>query len=1089
MKKKHWIIIISLSSAFVLLLTLALLGKFVWGWFDEQKEEYVPPVKEEGEAYFYIGNTEIRDTVLIFPQLERSDMFHIRVQNTSGDTYFFQQVIGKTNYFTLGKYVFEEDENGKVTESLQYYNPSISGQIQDFDYSTLYDATTKISTLINASGIVVVSERIKPTANDIKDGLMTQEFLGRYGLSTADKPASITVVPYAWDLRDNGQYYYTYEVSAGEEAPVLRLDNGKYYYVRGDADVEADVSELVEYRGTKAVHPMADASNAYTLYVGNKTVDDNAYYLYLEGRNVVYTTTANYMEDVVERGLGYYVAPRLVTAAETDSSHIMTPGFSIENGQFVDTLGAPVPEKAQVGLTAEKLVTWDSDDGIADKDRTDVFVQIDTTKEEYAPFAEALVGKHVGDKVDIIVPMEALALGGSIVTYQIDRVAGVYRDGKLIETEGTALTDDDKIVISYSDGTIDADDKVVTFMGLVDLKTAPDKLKALFVDSANGNKRVGDAIDMPLMVTYDGYNNKVYTLSYEIESIDVVYDAEGKEMVAEDGETVKVTYGCTVVITINSYEDGEAVLKKSALAVIIPPEGTEEGQFDNHKTWLGEVEPGYEQDAEKNAYISKKLATALIGAKLGTCVDDDKKPAPIKVDFGFAEEYISDFLLYKNTNIDNTVSYTENLSFAFANDRDIFYGDSNYVIETADKSMYSLDFDTTNEVIGLFGDLTGDETVAVGLNAETMKKYGLYQYRVVYEMPYGIDSEEDGDKTYWTYKTKIAYTLYVSAKQEDGSRYIATDQYDIVVKLNDGSTFDFVDWSFYTKWMQNSIVSFTYRDLRRLVFDLNFTDGGDYDRVWAFDVTVDPEYKYQNGTNTSTGQPSYATTVRLYAALANVGKDLGATNGNMSYAALNALMPYLPERTIDLKNELSENTLAGKFFYTISDSIGKVKELEAETFTDLDAIYGNKYAEGDRVNMLGAANMQNMILLLRLMRYWGEVETDMKPKVEAELAAEGYSKTEIAAMIDTAVENKIATLMAGEYSMRMALTLWDSSENKECGYTLTFYNYDGHALVSLHDEQTGKSSALFFVQAREVRRLAQAVVALGTGVELDLEDY
>ena len=65
MKRKKIILIASLCAVLVVALTLSLLGKFVFGWFDKKETPYVPPTLEEGEAYYYFAGSMFRDVVLM----------------------------------------------------------------------------------------------------------------------------------------------------------------------------------------------------------------------------------------------------------------------------------------------------------------------------------------------------------------------------------------------------------------------------------------------------------------------------------------------------------------------------------------------------------------------------------------------------------------------------------------------------------------------------------------------------------------------------------------------------------------------------------------------------------------------------------------------------------------------------------------------------------------------------------------------------------------------------------------------------------------------------------------------------------------
>ena len=72
--------------------------------------------------------------------------------------------------------------------------------------------------------------------------------------------------------------------------------------------------------------------------------------------------------------------------------------------------------------------------------------------------------------------------------------------------------------------------------------------------------------------------------------------------------------------------------------------------------------------------------------------------------------------------------------------------------------------------------------------------------------------------------------------------------------------------------------------------------------------------------------------------------------------------------------------------------------------------------------------------------------------------------------------------------MAIALTLCDES-GKQYGYTLRFYNYSGHSLVSITDERSGENTDLFYVQTHDVMKIAQVIVDISEGKIIDLDKY
>ena len=129
MKRKKIILIVSLCAVFAVALTLSLLGRFVFGWFDKKETPYVPPTLEEGEAYYYFAGGTFRDVVLMYPQISRDDIGLIRVHNTKGENYFFyHEQEGTSSYFLLGS-----SKDDRFTDTDIYYPPILGEWSGAFD--------------------------------------------------------------------------------------------------------------------------------------------------------------------------------------------------------------------------------------------------------------------------------------------------------------------------------------------------------------------------------------------------------------------------------------------------------------------------------------------------------------------------------------------------------------------------------------------------------------------------------------------------------------------------------------------------------------------------------------------------------------------------------------------------------------------------------------------------------------------------------------------------------------------------------------------------------------------------------------------
>ena len=1031
MKKKQIIILSACGALLALLLTLLLLGWLAWGWFEERQTPYTPPTLEDGEAYYYMGSTAIKDVVLMYPQLTQSDLHQIRVHNTKGENYFFfHNKNGALDYFALG----QTDNSAWTWESDDLYFPPILNEYSGtFDYTSLYDGTSTLPAMLAAVGTVVIDERIKP-----EDGVFDQQFLSKYGLSSADDPAYFELITY---LRDGRGNYLFASLVDGSLLVGYDETDGKYYCI-----TEAGTKGEEYPYGEETLTPAADTDSSTRVYVGNPTVDDTGYYLYLEGRNTVYTVSGGYLADVVERDMGYYVAPRAVIQSESSYANQLTPYFTIFHGSFTDEVGAPVEGGMTLGFTTDSIWTVDSDttphSGIWEYGK---YTALDLSERDLNPlFAAYLVGRQVGDTLDMLLPAANLAETGKEVSYTLLRVEGIF-DGDTYVKTGT-VSDGDGVVISYTQpGALTGDGTRATLYGYVDLSRTdlPQELRDLLV----GQTVMSDSyLNQTWTYTYGTAHPDLYTVTVQMEKIAGVK--------RPDGTSLKVvTYGSEVELSYVFLEEGKP-LGSYDLTLKIPAEA----DFESDSAW---VEAGY---AEGTVYTMRTLARALIGKEVKSYLAGDGTSS-LTVDIQYPIEYIEDFTLYDGATVEFATDYEEILSFAHTNSKSVFYGSGVYsILAPLDKTLYGLDGDAAYKVLQRFENLVGDETVDVGLDTEAMRKYGLYAYQVYYEMPRDCYSADNNGSSSFFYKSKIGFHLYISEVQPDGSRYVGSDQYDIVIRFDAGDTFDFVDWDFETSWVQNNLLLISYENLRGMVFDLNYAEE-EYNHVWGFDVAVDRAYPYPKQT-WKDGElvTTYDYMPRLFASLVDGGKGDGSA---LTYEELRAIFDYEVTTDTEDYSELPYNSQthiqAGRYIQTISDNLRYIYELQ--NGRDLDAVYGNKNTF-DTVNGDGTYYLRVLLFLLNSTRYWGAAADDL-------------------------TEADIAALMADDANrtMTLALTLNDTA-GKEYGYTLRFYNYSGHSLVSITDERAGGAeSHYFYVQAREVNRIAEAVIALTQGQEIDVDSY
>ena len=223
------------------------------------------------------------------------------------------------------------------------------------------------------------------------------------------------------------------------------------------------------------------------------------------------------------------------------------------------------------------------------------------------------------------------------------------------------------------------------------------------------------------------------------------------------------------------------------------------------------------------------------------------------------------FSAYEIEEISSTVRSEKVVAFKFVDEIDPFFRESVYE-NTLDNEygIYAINPQACEAVLYLLGGLGGNagtsegllglETVAVGITPDVMEKYGLYSKTIYFELPrliyekktganLGVKEDESGEEKKeeeeeetglvgaFDYHEKLCFTLYISEEDEFGYRYIGSDLYDIVAKVN-ASDFAFLDESFIDIWVRRNLVLVNVTDLSRVKIELNMKDVyGDYEFI------------------------------------------------------------------------------------------------------------------------------------------------------------------------------------------------------------------------------------------------------------------
>ena len=1002
MKKQLKIAIVSAAVCVVLLLVYLLALRPLLN-ADEDRTPTGADVRFDlGEAYYSLNGTDRSDLAVLFRQINRSTLCSVRVHNDDEDYLFYHMINPgtETNYFALANY-----PDG--AEDPSFYEPPITGQFGDFDYTTLYDDTSKIPVMIAASGAVVFKERIYVRV-DQTEPVSDEEYqkvLAKYGLSDADDPAWYEITAYVTDA--NGNYMYMVaDAETGEFAEDQLVSvgtDGKYYLNTTD---DAGNIQTSLYEGDLSLlSPMIDADRTYRVYVGDMTVAEDGYYLRVEGRDVIYTTINTTVGDVVFRNLGYYVYPRLVTKAADSYTARMAMDFSFWEGTGEDNgmntaEGTPVTGDALAVISYTGLLT-----SLGEQGGGTLNVRL-SEEDPDSPAYSILLGAGVGDTVTLPFLTRDLMTGGGgntlcigeRVVYTFTGIVGILdrTSGTLDRTEGKTPGQTDMLVVTYTSDLAGGDSQRY---GVIDLsEQMPDALRDLLLGHTVGEKFLSS-----FTLTYDaGIGAGEKLLSYSVTAITaIVRNGESLEeegAVAQAGDTVLFTYVMTV--DGESYEyTGSAYLTDDSTA-------------------------------------GRTLSDALIGKQIGTYAEGE-----ITVELHAAQNLLQEVMIYTGAHIDYTVSYDLILSFRFVNesDRNLFYGTGIYEpTAPSDKTFYGLSTTATSVVVPMFEDLTGEETVAVGLTPEVMERYGLYAYSLYYEMPFRYSSKENEDDNLdFNFYDRVGFMLYISKENPDGSRYVASEMYDIVVKIS-ADTFDFLEWDFLTQWARPELVLTSVFNISELTFEFNYSD---FQGKYSYAVTSDPEYRYETIFN---GESSIQTTERLYVAY--------VYGENITYRTYTMTAEEFEKSGIKIT--------AGRTIEQLNEDTYYIKEVANANAINLDAYYGdyfgNKRYSG--VDYAGVLNFKTLALALFSSQYAGASEDDLTEEEIAELIADE----------DACVLTMTMTLINGRT------------------YVYRFYPYSARrALVSLSGE--GRESHVFYMKSEDVRRYVGLVLYLVNGKEIDPE--
>ena len=1037
MKKRKLILLILLVAAVVL---SAVYFAVVRPIVNRKQTTTNPPVALlDGEDYFQLNGNKSDQIPIMFEQVDREDLYEIRILN-GGETYGF------THYLSNGLDYFEmwtesdEDANGDGELDRTYYYPELARMTANFDYTTLYDETSKIPSLITGSGCVVFKDRvyIRADADPAPTDEEYQAILHRYGLADADHPVGYEIKTLMRDHRDNVMYY-------DEDGELYCTDgskeNTRYYdaFALRDSGYDYEGTPTVDVSGkTLGVLP---ADGVIRVFVGDLLPDETGYYLRIEGRDVIYTTGTTTIGKIVYQSLSYYIHPRLVQTGEYDSSALYTTSFRIFDGTG----------SKDTGIAPTDTVLFTSSYVLKNGLPTDKVGAIALgTGDLPENFVDALTssGASVGDTIPLLLGTEKethrTLRPNKKTAYAIFAVSAVIRGGEYLDQKGTVVQVGDIAICAYT-----SDGEQAT--GAIDLATAPaalvDAIVGLTIGAGDGRMPLSSASvdfsDAPIFETavYQVESIQAYARNAAFTSGLVVWDSSNKLTVQTANFPTSGSRGY-VAISYSVKRDGVLTVERTFLCL------------DGGNATLAE-------DLMAAAIVSSDYASGklTLGYRTG-----------ITASVALPADPFTSYLIYRDFKIEGIYGTEEQLGVKYVNDteRNIFYGGSAYeIVSPASRTIYSVNNTNLMNVLqNVFGEAKGSATVAVGLTKDNFDRYGLGAHVVYFEMPFGL-AYRDGTTMDVGIQNRVAFRLYFSERKSDASGeyyYVASDLYGIVVRANvSDCDFGFVDWTFADAWVDDDLLLLDLTDIRDVTFKINYTD---LKETHGFAVSVNPSYYTSTDDADVTNRIYVAYVPGAVPTYENIVTDAkNVEPDNRKYAARNAT------------GKAYYRTDYGMQLSKINDDFWSVRIVSNAGAIGLDEHYSNVRGgaelEFTGTYYEGVANFTKLITMIYTSKYTGAfVESELTDAERARIATllEKDGSDNYVLSDDAAAAGDLAV-----FSMR--LTLVDGRV-----FTLTFYPYsDGRYLLSFVDAAAGIVSREFFLNMGEIKNMVTAVRTIVAG--------
>ncbi len=664
------------------------------------------------------------------------------------------------------------------------------------------------------------------------------EYSDLYAIETEDGYNAITRINYLLNAFNAMYFSERIPLSSDETERAAQLEGYGF-----NSDNRAVVSfDYVDSKTAKVVN--------HKITIGEKTVTGGGFYFTVDNRDYVYCSASPYFEYAL---LGFYSYVNTTLIAEgLDGDSTYEPTLTSNFTHWLNTMhemptepGAQIPtvqadstlivEAATlVPITPSDYLEYPSlynenKSGYNDVLFEDIEIQLYTGSDD-SKIKTSLVGKQLGklyDTKDASASMLSSLIYTLPVTfstshqvdlsnresakysYKIVEIEAIVTDSEDITAEGSEIKATDSIRVAYY---YTAEGKTVTPLlchAVLDL-TSP------ALPSSAVEKVVAAGVGTPLApiefdVVYTAQNALETPYKTIVTEIVSITDDKGAAMTEVTEETQKIMY--RYALLINGKISGEEYLTQSTLSSLNDEEGMR----------------------IKSLFMGKKVSDGL----------------NITLEEGVVyNEAFRNFMAYVISDLKYFITHEQIVSFSYVNysDRDPFYGEAIYKNNTEGYKLYGLDGGHCDYVIKLLGGLgessttslglKGEQIVSVGITPEKLKEAGdelksngekapgCYAHTIYFELPRGVvtvNSENTNVPADYIAAETLGFTLYISDIQSDGTRIIASDQYNVIAKV-DASGFEFLDKSFSEFWARDNILMVNSDKIHEIKVDLMMED-------------------------------------------------------------------------------------------------------------------------------------------------------------------------------------------------------------------------------------------------------------------------